>query len=71
MKLKSIGIAAMLAGLCMMSCRGNDETDTISHSATDSYGLSKVIRDSTRQDSLSYDDDNTKDPPKTGQQWKH
>lgn len=63
----------MLTGLCMGSCRNGEEIEEISHSVENKNVLTRATEENTfKKDSttVSLNENDTKDPPKTGQQWK-
>ena len=73
MKLKIICTLAVLTGLCITSCRNSDEMEETPFSVDNKDALTRIIKENTyKRDStaVSFDDNVTKDPPKTGQQWK-
>lgn len=74
MKLKIICTLTVLIGLCMTSCRNDDEILEKSPSSVENKNaLMRTTNEYThKKDSttVSLDDNETKDPPITGQHWK-
>ena len=72
MKLKIICTLTVLIGLCMTSCRNSEEVEDISHLGNNKNVSTRIEENIFKKDStvVSLNDDDTKDPPKTGQQWK-
>ncbi len=60
----------MLIGLCMISCREHEEISE-SFSAKENRIISRAVKDTApKKDSLESFEDETKDPPKQGSNWK-
>ena len=74
MKLKTICTLAVLTGLCMTSCRNDDEIlEKSPLSIENKNTLSRTTNENAyKKDSttVSLDDSDTNDPPKTGNHWK-
>ena len=72
MKLKTICTLVVLIGLCTTSCRNSDEMEETSFSVNKNT-LTRITKENTyKKDSttVSLDDNDTNDPPKTGNHWK-
>ncbi|QBO59521.1 hypothetical protein [Chryseobacterium salivictor] len=73
MKLKIICTLAVLTGLCITSCRTCDEMEETSLSVDNKNTLTRITKENAnKKDSttVSSDENDTKDPPVTGQHWK-
>lgn len=68
MKLKTLCIISVLIGLCTISCRNEDEADYNQILIENKNNHNTMKSDSAT--ATTFIENETNDPPKTGQQWK-